>query len=143
MILKIYYTKLIEKYKCYGESLVNINFTEEQTDDCFEELIECYTQFIDIYSDFCDFIIEKCNDISLINDSMLLYYIINKSYFKSKGDKDDLENIKEIIDKFKYKENILNYEFEVNESTLIQCNLCNGNGDIPDCIQCGKSSVLN
>lgn len=138
-----YYNNLKEKFEKYDNIIdyESIVLDEFYSDDVFDELIECYTQFIDVFSEYCDYIIENTKNEKLINQSMKFYFMINKDYFKSNSDEDDIENIERIIYQFEPHNEILNYEFNIKDEKIIICNVCEGEGDIPNCIQCGKSKL--
>jgi len=105
----------------------------------YDDLVDKYCEFIDVYSIYCDNVIEKSNNEILISQSMMFYYMINKEYFESKCELDDIKNVKHILDQMEPHKEILNYEFFLKrEDELVICELCGGEGDIPDCVLCGK-----
>lgn len=140
-----YYCNLKSKYFNYSYFLPNGGHTFEQNEadelriGYYDKMIDAYCEFIDVYSIYCDNVIERSNDEILISQSMLFYYMMNKEYFASQGEEDDVKNIEHILDQLEPHDEILNYEFFYKkEDELIICELCGGEGDIPDCVLCGK-----
>ena len=145
-----YFSNLLGTYRNYSYFLPDGGHTFEQDEadkmrePYFDRMIDAYCGFIDVYSIYCDDIIEKSNDEVLISQSMLFYYMMNKEYFASKCDEDDVKNIKHILDQLEPHDEILNYEFFFEKpDELILCELCGGNGDIPDCVLCGRPADYN
>lgn len=145
-----YFNHLKSKYNSYSYFLPNGGHTFEQKEadklrvDYYNEMIDAYCAFIDVYSIYCDDVIEKSNNEILISQSMLFYYMMNKEYFASQGEEDDVKNIKHIINQLEPHDEILNYNFFYKrEDELIICELCGGEGDIPDCVLCGKPADYN
>lgn len=143
--LGIYFSNLKAAYYNYdyftpdGGHTFQQNEVEDILEEKFDNLVNKYCEFIDVYSVFCDDVIEKSNDECFISQVMLFYYMMNKEYFASKCEEDDIKNVIHIINQIGPHKEILNYEFFYKrEDELILCELCGGEGDIPDCVLCGR-----
>lgn len=143
--LSVYFGALRGAYYNYTYFTPDGGHTFEQKEvtdilrDKYDNLVDKYCEFIDVYSIYCDNIIENSNDEILISQSMLFYYMMNKEYFDSKCELDDIKNVKHILDQLEPHKEILDYEFFLKrEDELVICELCGGEGDIPDCVLCGK-----
>lgn len=141
-----YYIHLNNEYIEYkfikdggGAPIFVEDMSKEEIEEYYNRLVDAYCEFIDVYSIYCDVIIAKSNDEELISQSMMFYYMMNKEYFASKCEEDDVKNIEHILKQLEPHEEILNYEFfyEKNDEKII-CELCGNEGDVPDCILCGR-----
>ena len=103
---------------------------------CLEnEASDNYCEFLDQLSDCVDDMIQNSEDEKLMNDALKLYFRHNELYF---SDVDEKDCIKYLIDDFECFPDILNYEYNL----IIVCNVCNGNGDLPECPNCGKTEII-
>lgn len=148
-------SKLLKYYKHLNNEYIEYKFikdgggapifvedmSKEEIEGYYDRLVDAYCEFIDVYSVYCDVIIEKSNDEELISQSMMFYYMMNKEYFASRCEEDDVKNVEHILKQLEPHEEILNYEFfyEKNDEKIL-CELCGNEGDIPDCILCGRPS---
>ena len=135
--------KLIELYDLLKEynGLIEDGVFVDQNQSITDMIIEVYCDFVNLYSNFCDYLVQHSKNKNLINQSMLFYYMINKEFFKSKGWENDLKNIKHILDQFEPHEDILNYEFKIeDDESEFYCALCEDEGAFPECVLCGKNS---
>ena len=147
--LRGFYNKLKCKYITYDNFMNDcFSFTHEENLEFAHNiyngsLVDYYCEFIDVYSYYCDVIIEKSENEQLITQSMLFYYMMNKEYFASNSEEDDIKNIKHIINQLEPHKEILDYEFFYEtENVKVCCDLCNNEGDIPDCILCGRPADI-
>jgi len=147
--LREFYNRLKSKYTEYDLFMNDCySFTHEENLEFAHniydgELTDYYCEFIDVYSYYCDVIIEKSDDEQLITQSMLFYYMMNKEYFASKSEEDDIKNIVHIINQLEPHPEILDYEFFYEtENIKVCCELCNNEGDIPDCVLCGRPAEI-
>jgi len=109
-----------------------------------DELVDYYCEFINMYSFYCDVIIIKSENEQLITQSMLFYYMMNKEYFDSESEEEDINNIKHIINQLEPHNEILEYEFFYEDgNNRVYCDLCNNDGDIPECVLCGRPADIN
>ena len=141
-----YFNSLNNKYIEYkfiknggGAPIFVEDMSKEEIKSYYDELVDSYCEFIDVYSVFCDVIIDKSDDEELISQSMMFYYMMNKEYFASKSEEDDIKNIEHILNQIEPHKKILEYEFfiERNDEKIL-CELCGNEGDIPDCVLCGR-----
>lgn len=147
--LREFYNTLKSKYTEYDLFMNDCySFTHEEHLEFAHNiyngpLTDYYCEFIDVYSYYCDVIIEKSEDEQLITQSMLFYYMMNKEYFASNSEEDDIKNIVHIINQLEPHPEILDYEFFYEtENFKVCCDLCNNEGDIPECVLCGRPAEV-
>lgn len=95
-----------------------------------------YCDFLDQFSDCLDDMIQNSDNEKLINEALKLYFRHNELYFNE--NKTDEECVEYLIDDFECFPDILRYDYNM----IIVCNVCNGQGDLPECVNCGKTEII-
>ena len=120
--------KLIE----FFEQLKRFYNSKKYIKDDIEDISDYYYIFLDFYSNLCDFMILNDKNNELLLQVLIFYYRFNIC-----DELDILSCVKIIIESLENNEDILNYEFKLKKEDI--CDFCLNEGDIPECILCGKT----